>query len=146
VPSVPYAATPYRPGDIAGAPGSANMMGLNQGCPAVQQPIYAMFYQAPGPCGHTTSVRVEADPAVGIGLTESETAAKNAQDGIRNGASDGGEFVPKSNDPYKKYWVQELNGTKVTMQRRVIDRMNVRWVIRDGNFVAVRLDVGATTE
>ncbi|KAK4163459.1 hypothetical protein QBC43DRAFT_212951, partial [Cladorrhinum sp. PSN259] len=90
--------------------------------------------------------RTEADPALGIGFTESQTAAESLRKGLQEGACDGGEFKPANPDKNQQYWVQEMNGAVVLMPRRVIDRMAVRWVMRGGDFVAVRLDAGPRLE
>ncbi|KAK3996095.1 hypothetical protein QBC44DRAFT_319184 [Cladorrhinum sp. PSN332] len=125
----PHATTPtHHLGDITGFPGSAHQM--RQGRMQTQM-------QIPPP-------QIEADPALGIGLTESQTAAENLRKGIQEGACDGGEFKPANPDKHQQYWVQEVNGAVALMPRHVIDRMgaSVRWVMRNGDFVAVRLDAG----
>ncbi|KAL2164430.1 hypothetical protein VTH06DRAFT_3646 [Thermothelomyces fergusii] len=83
---------------------------------------------------------VHVEPALGIGLTPSETMAQNIRMAQNNKAYEPQDFKPADPDPYRLYWFRELNGHWAVFPRRQIDRLDARWYrTDDGVFYAVRL-------
>ncbi|KAK4227669.1 hypothetical protein QBC38DRAFT_184523 [Podospora fimiseda] len=107
---------------------------------APAQPHYYQPHHQPQP----VQAQIIPDPALGIGLTESQTLASTIRKAQQEGASIPGEIKPANDDEFKKCWVQEVNGVMTLMDKRVIDRMgNVKWVLGTrGEFIAVRGDRG----
>ena len=55
------------------------------------------------------------------------------------------EMVPADPDPFRMYWVRELDQTFTQRDRRTIDSGDIgdcRWYVKDGKFYAVRLPTG----
>ena len=55
------------------------------------------------------------------------------------------EMVPADPDPFRMYWVRELDQTFTQRDRRTIDSGDIgdcRWYVKDGKFYAVRLPSG----
>ncbi|KAK4115365.1 hypothetical protein N656DRAFT_704498 [Canariomyces notabilis] len=83
---------------------------------------------------------VHVEPALGVGLTPSETVAQNVRIAQNNRCNEPQDFVPADPDPHRLYWLRELNGHWAIFSRRQIDRLNARWYRTDqGAFYAVRL-------
>jgi hypothetical protein len=83
---------------------------------------------------------VHVEPAMGVGLTPGETMAQNIRMAQDNKAYEPQDFKPADPDPYRLYWLRELNGHWAVFPRRQIDRLDARWYRTDeGVFYAVRL-------
>jgi hypothetical protein len=83
---------------------------------------------------------VHVEPALGVGLTPNETMAQNLRIAQNNKAYEPQDFTPADPDPYRMYWVREVNGHWAVFPRRQIDRLEARWYRTDeGVFYAVRL-------
>lgn len=83
---------------------------------------------------------VQVEPALGVGLTPNETMAQNIRIAQNNKCYEPQDFRPADPDPYRMYWIRELNGHWAVFARREIDRLDVRWFRTDeGVFYAVRL-------
>jgi hypothetical protein len=55
------------------------------------------------------------------------------------------EMKPADDDPFRMYWVRELDGTWTQRNRYTIDSGDIgdcRWYAMDGQFYAVRLSSG----
>ncbi|AEO57773.1 hypothetical protein MYCTH_2118259 [Thermothelomyces thermophilus ATCC 42464] len=83
---------------------------------------------------------VHVEPALGVGLTPTETMAQNIRIAQNNKGYEPQDFKPADPDPYRMYWFRELNGHWAVFPRRQIDRLDARWYrTDDGVFYAVRL-------
>ncbi|KAL2260239.1 hypothetical protein VTK26DRAFT_5838 [Humicola hyalothermophila] len=112
--------------------------------PVAGQPLMIQGATVPGnpPFGPQLSARppVHVEPALGVGLTPNETMAQNIRIAQNNKCYEPQDFRPADPDPYRMYWIRELNGHWAVFPRRQIDRLDVRWFRTDeGVFYAVRL-------
>ncbi|KAL2271599.1 hypothetical protein VTJ83DRAFT_970 [Remersonia thermophila] len=121
-------------------PGTAPQVAFHPGCapaPAIPVTGNAPAFLAPG---LPAQPPVHAEPALGVGLTQSETLADNIRMAQDNKAYEPQDFKPADPDPYRLYWFRELNGHWALFPRRQIDRLCARWYrTDDGVFYAVRL-------
>ena len=70
---------------------------------------------------------VHVEPAMGVGLTPNETTAQNMRVAQNNRAFEPQDFKPADPDPYRMYWIREVNGHWALFPRRQIDRLDARW-------------------
>lgn len=95
-----------------------------------------------GACGAQLPAQppVHMEDNMGVGLTLNETMAQNIRKAQNNKAYEPQDFTPADPDPYRMYWLRELNGHWAVFPRRQIDRLEARWYRTDeGIFYAVRL-------
>lgn len=105
-------------------------------------PAQAMPGNNPIMAGVPAQPPVHVDPVMGVGLTPNETMAQNIRKAQNNKCYEPQEFKPADPDPYRLYWLRELNGHWALFSRRQIDRLDAhaRWYRTDeGIFYAVRL-------
>ncbi|KAL1839078.1 hypothetical protein VTJ49DRAFT_1879 [Mycothermus thermophilus] len=124
------------------APGTAPQVVLPPGCAAAPAPAIPVTGNAPAFLAPDLPAQppVHAEPALGVGLTPSETLADNIRMAQDNKAYEPQDFKPADPDPYRLYWFRELNGHWALFPRRQIDRLCARWYrTDDGVFYAVRL-------
>lgn len=76
------------------------------------------------------------------GLTQGEKTNEQVLTSVRNEMNDKQEMKPANDDPFKEYWVRELDGNWTQRNRMTIDSGDIgkcRWYAVDGVFYAVRL-------
>ncbi|KAK4196529.1 hypothetical protein QBC40DRAFT_234186 [Triangularia verruculosa] len=84
--------------------------------------------------------RVHFEPSLGIGLTQSERLAADIEHAMKESCFEPQDFMPVNKDPYKEWWVMEMDGNWGLYQRRQIDKLKHKWCVRDGWFYAKRLE------
>jgi len=80
-----------------------------------------------GGAGFPGQPPVHVEAAMGVGLTPNETAAQNMRVAQNNRAFEPQDFKPADPDPYRMYWIREVNGHWALFPRRQIDRLDARW-------------------
>lgn len=127
---------PSFPG--AGIAYSRMQPGMN---PLMQMPNGHGHQAFPGsPTPGAQPPHVHFEPALGIGLTQSERLAADIEHAKQEGCFEPQDFMPANRDPYKEWWVEEVDGHWGLYQRRQIDRLKHKWYVRDGWFYAKRLE------
>ncbi|KAK4668150.1 uncharacterized protein QC764_0113470 [Podospora pseudoanserina] len=127
---------PSFPG--AGIAYSRMQPGMN---PLMQMPNGHCHQAFPGsPTPGAQPPHVHFEPALSIGLTQSERLAADIEHAKQEGCFEPQDFMPANRDPYKEWWVEEVDGHWGLYQRRQIDRLKHKWYVRDGWFYAKRLE------
>jgi len=84
---------------------------------------------------------VHTEPALGVGLTSTESHSRNEQFAANRDIDEPQDFRPADDNPNRMYRVREVDGAWTVRNRYTIDNMgDFRWYITDeGVFYAVRL-------
>ncbi|KAK0661246.1 hypothetical protein QBC41DRAFT_382993 [Cercophora samala] len=146
-PMVPSPAGVSMPGP-QGGPIPPSAPGAGMAYPPMQPGMHPLMHM---PNGHGQNAspgspiagaqpRVHFEPALGIGLTQSERLAADIERAKMEGCFEPHEFMPTNRDPFKEWWVEEVDGHWGLYQRRQIDQFKHKWCVRDGWFYAKRLE------
>lgn len=106
------------------------------------QPMGGMMMGgAPPQGGGAGNYGAHPEPALGVGLTESETLQQQIEFAHANRLYEPQDFKPADEDKSRFYWLRELDGNWTQRSRLTIDSLSCRWYMTDnGFFYAVRLE------